>query len=282
MAFFTAYFDESGVDPGIGDEPTSDTPLLVVAGYIAQDCEWAAFSKRWDVALDRFHIPYFHMAPFANRKQPYRGWSESKADSCINELLGLIEQYARGRVSFAIQIKDYSSTIKAADPQNPYLARAYSICSTACLSLLRVWAKAAGYCEGIAYVFESAPKPIACDLFNAFNDLKIRDYFGINSITFGDKRKLKPLQASDILAQQTYRVTCDQLSATPRFTRRLYAERLGRTKGQTILLDASALDEIVEITRDVARRKAIGLAGEDPFPEVAVNFESDMFKDSKC
>ena len=36
------------------------------------------------------------------------------------------------------------------------------------LSLLRVWAKAAGYCEGIAYVFESAPKPIACDLFNAF------------------------------------------------------------------------------------------------------------------
>ena len=65
---FTCYWDESGLDPGTEARSKSKSPILLVGGYLAHDDEWGVFISRWDILLEEFQIPYFHMAEFANMR----------------------------------------------------------------------------------------------------------------------------------------------------------------------------------------------------------------------
>jgi hypothetical protein len=69
----------------------------VVAGLIASPSRWNTFEKEWRNVLARAQVPSFHSKEFFQRKNtsrssksPYRGWSDSEADTFISSLLTVV------------------------------------------------------------------------------------------------------------------------------------------------------------------------------------------------
>lgn len=64
MAALTGYFDDSRTD-GL---------VLTLAGYVGEEWQWSSFEERWQAALDRHDVPYFHMKEFCDPNGPYKKW----------------------------------------------------------------------------------------------------------------------------------------------------------------------------------------------------------------
>jgi hypothetical protein len=64
MAVFKGYFDDS---------QTADH-IWAVAGYVGADHRWEAFEDRWQKALDKHGVPYFHMREMADPNGVYKKW----------------------------------------------------------------------------------------------------------------------------------------------------------------------------------------------------------------
>ena len=123
---FTAYWDASGSDPGIGTKSKSDKPILVVAGYLSHNFEWECFERDWKPLVASKGLRRFHMAEFANCEMPYAAWSDNDREEFIQALLFVIQKRTRARVAWGIEVDDYFDFIKARDLLNPRLVRAYT------------------------------------------------------------------------------------------------------------------------------------------------------------
>jgi hypothetical protein len=94
-----AYFDESGIQGGDGTSQNPPSPVCVVAGYFGGYGWLKKLGKRWSSVLRRYNIPEFHAKEFwgftkdGGRIGPYKGWSDSKADVFLNELVSIIENH---------------------------------------------------------------------------------------------------------------------------------------------------------------------------------------------
>jgi hypothetical protein len=64
LAVIQAYFDCSGYghDPG--------TLSVILAGYVATEDEWKGFAERWNAALSKYGLEYFHMKEFFHGRLP--------------------------------------------------------------------------------------------------------------------------------------------------------------------------------------------------------------------
>ena len=96
-----------------GNEPQS--PIFVLAGFVAESGKWADFSGAWQTALDESpKLDYFKMteaATMSGQFHPRRGWTEAKRDDRLVTLTRVIRDYAAVRVSAWIRRADYDKHI---------------------------------------------------------------------------------------------------------------------------------------------------------------------------
>jgi hypothetical protein len=86
------YGDESGIEPS--------HPYCVIAGFIASPQHWDTFNQQWRAILEEAGACEFHSAYFFNRRvessdNPYREWSDAKADKFHSDLWEVINTHHR-------------------------------------------------------------------------------------------------------------------------------------------------------------------------------------------
>jgi hypothetical protein len=70
----TVFMDESG---------THDSPVTILAGWVARLGQWAAFDPKWDRLLKRNGLSYFHSKKMRHSNGDFRGWSAMVCVSAI-------------------------------------------------------------------------------------------------------------------------------------------------------------------------------------------------------
>jgi hypothetical protein len=89
-----AYVDGSGT--------INDSPVYVMAGYLASVEAWEAFTVDWKAALDHPKaIKYFKMAEAWSRRGQFAGWDGSLRDARLKMLSPIINRHAFSALIFA-------------------------------------------------------------------------------------------------------------------------------------------------------------------------------------
>jgi hypothetical protein len=79
-----AYFDESGT------HATQREPLLILAGYVAEQEKWAAFNHAWAAVLAEFKVDSFHMKDLRNlRHKRFKHLSPQNRRELLSLLIDL-------------------------------------------------------------------------------------------------------------------------------------------------------------------------------------------------
>ena len=114
-----SYCDESGINAG--------SPVCIVAGFFGGSNQWRAFEDRWTDILRRVGLEEFHARDFWARDQDggmvgtYRGWSQEKARSFLDELVDVGTSVKIHPVSCAVVAADWG---KVPEEQRRYVTGA--------------------------------------------------------------------------------------------------------------------------------------------------------------
>lgn len=221
---FKCHWDDSGHDPGTSGH-SSDTPILLVGGYMAHVDEWAQFTREWMPIIQPYIDKYgkrfraFHMAPWINARYPYNKFPEAD----FERLMEVINRAVRIHVTWAIEIDAYLEIIKARHLGEQDIVRAYHICARKCIECISLWAKAAQHKYRIHHIFHHGNAA-----WPSFQDSFSDEFLDVLNILRPDAQSevhIVPLQAADIIAHQMARdeVTKRGMMPTPR---KLYADKL--------------------------------------------------------
>ncbi|HEY6136638.1 MAG TPA: hypothetical protein VI670_02630 [Thermoanaerobaculia bacterium] len=96
------YLDESGT------HDTKDEPLLIMAGYLAEEAKWSRFNQRWSEVLRQFQIDRFHMKDLRNlRHKRLRHLSRTQRLELLTALIAITAETALiGTIAF-LRPSDY-------------------------------------------------------------------------------------------------------------------------------------------------------------------------------
>jgi hypothetical protein len=119
-----------------GNEPQS--PIFVLAGFIASYEKWRAFSDEWKAAISEPPgVAYFKMSQAERLHDEFarsKGWDERKRDTLLINLSELIEKYALFRVHSSVRHTDFDKWIKSirtpprnSAQDNPYFILFHSL-----------------------------------------------------------------------------------------------------------------------------------------------------------
>lgn len=197
-----AYVDDSGV----GDAPPSAS---IMAGWVATDENWAAFSAEWQEALDmRPSIAYFKMNEAASCRGQFAHWSGHRRDERVALFFSIIERHAMMGVTCAIHNAMYKAIFQDLNKELRRLNHPYAILFLGIVSRIANWFQKAGRSDPIEFVFDRQPdqmdKIIAgWELFSrvAVRE-ELRPLLASQPIFRNDKIDL-PLQAADLHAWWT-------------------------------------------------------------------------------
>ncbi|OGW13488.1 MAG: hypothetical protein A3G93_00685 [Nitrospinae bacterium RIFCSPLOWO2_12_FULL_45_22] len=217
---FGAYFDESGVH--------RDSPVVVVAGFLAPDKQWARLQSEWDKALKQTGISFFHMVDYENRQKQFKDWKEDERIERLKKFLEIIKRRITIPVVAAVGVKDYKeAALWQRDPGAPQ--NAYAFCALMCLQAIAAWADKVGHREPIGYIFEDGALHKG-ELLKLADQIKKdparQDRYRWVGLSFTDKRYFSPLQATDILAYEAYKEARVLLEGQPRAPRKSFAALL--------------------------------------------------------
>lgn len=197
LQLIEAYFDESG--SGI------NSPILCVAGYVFEKDAAIMLDEEWAEVLHKYHLPYFRMSSCAHGTEPFVELKKNGETVQVEkEMIKIIKERASCGIAVTVEPSLYDRII----PQSPNFVReAYTFCLHNCVVGVTEWLEQIKYNGKIAYFFESGHKSqgeankYMNDLFK-IPELKERHRYG--SHTFADKKEIKPLQAADLLAWQSF------------------------------------------------------------------------------
>lgn len=190
MAMITAYFDGSGTHSG--------SQAACVAGYISTVEQWKHFEKDWARILGDAGIDFFHMADYENRQGPYKDWDDNKRRRVLEKLCITVRLRTRVPIGAGVAIRDYRAVFGDPPRWSPY-----TFLLIQCFRRVSEWADAYQHNDPIVYVIESG------DGFNIEQSKKVmcerKKRYRFGALTIMDKRQASPLQASDILAYESYK-----------------------------------------------------------------------------
>lgn len=195
-----AYFDASGTH--------NDSPIIVVAGYVAEVTRWRTFQSKWADILKKENLSFFHMTDFESGHGPYKGWPTGRRTHLIKKLCRCIKGKTLFSVSRAIIKKDYRVSKEKVDVLKPYSAFTFS--AVQCMRDITKWADANNRHDPIAYTFESGDGydgELDAIRNEITGDENNRRRYRFCSLNTADKRRLSPLQAADILGYEIYKET---------------------------------------------------------------------------
>jgi Protein of unknown function (DUF3800) len=212
------YLDESlsyfGLDP-------ARTPLLVIAGYVAEEDEWESFSKGWAATLQAFQLSHFHAKELrSSDARLYRHLSFGQRRDLLSRLSALITKHTLLGVASYMRPTDYKHSTTP-----DFRARKGStygaLVDLILMTLSNILVKPAADPERVNIFLESGHKnsrealcrieyykqetePVPNDIEgnpNIINNNPLRTCFmRIGAYGLAAKREALPLQAADLLA----------------------------------------------------------------------------------
>lgn len=196
MQMVETYFDESGSH--------ENSPVLCVAGYIIEKDACIILDDEWEKALTKFDLPFFRMSACANGTYPFKHLSMDDRIAVEKELIAIMKANVSYGIAVTVEPKMYDAIMPAA-PDLAIGDSAYTFCARTCLTAVKVWAREQKYQGDIAYFFESGHRSQshANALMNeVFKEPSLKEEYRYVSHTFADKKKVRPLQAADLIAWQ--------------------------------------------------------------------------------
>lgn len=95
-----AYFDDSGKVP--------DSPVQVIAGYVAPEAAWDEFTYEWRSILEACNIEAFRMAQAWRLSAEYRKLGPIGRDQLIVKLVESIKKYVEAAFAISVDLDAYS------------------------------------------------------------------------------------------------------------------------------------------------------------------------------
>lgn len=232
-----------------GNEPQS--PIFVIAGFVAPAARWADFSGAWQTALDLPpKLEYFKMSEAANMSGQFhkrRGWTEAKRDDRVVTLARIIRDHASVRVSAWIRQADFNKYIHPL----PALMRNLGVDSPYVLLVQQLILAVAVFGDrqhGIKtpcdYIFDTeesfdeeifAMWPMMKWLVRNSARSDIENFIGERPI-FRDDKSFLPLQAADLYAWQARNHILDN-NRVPNQTIKIPPNNILRILGQLSIIN---------------------------------------------
>ena len=205
-----AFLDSSGTDP------TKD--IIVVGGWVATKDSWAEFELQWQTFLVDCFGPNggrWHHTDFHSRRKQYEDWDDQKRDRARAELCRIIGALKPIGIGAALRKSDYNklwqtgrweTTIRWSTGGDPY-----ALCMDECLEVLTHRIHQHPCDEGVQIIVDRDEKKGLSRRISAWHKKYLSNneharYPG-RKIDFdhGSDRDHLPLQAADVLVNETYR-----------------------------------------------------------------------------
>jgi hypothetical protein len=104
LMVFQVFIDDSGSEP--------QSPIFVLAGFIASHDNWARFSDDWQTELERVpKLDYFKMSEAAWLRGQFsreREWTESMRDNRVASFAAIVRKHAAIRVEATMRHDDFN------------------------------------------------------------------------------------------------------------------------------------------------------------------------------
>lgn len=264
-AKLVAAFDAAGKE---------ESEVLVVAGFISSQEDWAAFDVEWRARLKNDGLDYFHMVDFAgSRKQFANGWKndEKRRQNLFADLIGIIKGRAYRKFASAIEMRTFNRLSDANKKQ--YALNAYVLAARSCATDVRIWQEKEHFQPATAYVFEDGDDGRGKMIQRFLNDnLPIPHFKPKKDGIKDDGTEIKaytPLQAADILCYELLKLHRHVLSGKPVQKFRYGLAQLLRMPGEPGYYSP---ENMVELNRKLDKLTALKLpprttASPDPAPQ---------------
>jgi hypothetical protein len=203
-----AYLDGSGTDP--------QQKVVAVAGWAASEREWDWWEREWLALLAELNIKRWHHTDFLRKKGEYADWNDAKnllAHGEVCRIMNEIRPFGIGAAVWRVDYEELWKTGKWNMPRDPY-----AFCLDHCLEALIHRFHEVPRDEGIAiYVDQDDPEHIdlgrrVAAWHEAYlrSNREARNPDRAASTIYGSNLQYIPLQAADILANETYRYMHDK------------------------------------------------------------------------
>jgi hypothetical protein len=199
----TGYFDESGTHG-------KESPIVIVAGFIARPGQWASFERDLSVLLHEYAVKTFHAIDFRTRKGDFKGWPTIKRARFNSRFLKLADDHLSYGVSTVLSSEKYRSIYRVTDyPPKVRPDTQYGLCVRAALWKSIVLLKDQKDNWPLNVVFENGARN-AGDAIRVFSEVKEglnADYAPLlGEFNFGSKNDL-PIAIADSLAYAIFRLS---------------------------------------------------------------------------
>ena len=195
IAMLEAYVDDSGTHEG--------SRAAVVAAFVASREQWARFESDWRRMLAEQGLSAFRMSDFENGWGEFRDWDPVRRQKVREFVFTTIKIRTQCRMATGIEVEAIRAVVPPSDDTRPYFW-----CVIELLKHIARWAGKYAPGQNIAYVFEDGTQGKgqimeALDYVRRHRETWAK--YHIASYAFGDKRKVVPLQAADVLAYECYK-----------------------------------------------------------------------------
>lgn len=240
MAFFEAYFDESGFHGG--------SPVMVVGGAITKQSSWLTICSEWECVLKKYDIKCFHATDLNGRYGEFEGWDDERCHAFQSKLLNILSGETLLTVGIAVDPKTYEKVLAEFQGLNitPYL-----FCVKGCIYTVSSIATKKEHMQPVAVFFEKGQKRNQRNLIDInwlYESESDKERNKINMISFADKKEVTALQVADLLAYEFYKFYSTggfQKTGGFRFPLRSLAKHVKVHRG--VLLSESLIREGLQI-----------------------------------
>lgn len=201
VAFFEAYFDESGTHDG--------APFTCVGGLLAKQSSWISISNQWELVLKKFGVNACHATDLNNFRGEFKNWDKKQSNSFVSKLFKIIENESGLRTIGCSIERQLFDRFKAQYPDVPLTP--YSLCvDWAMIYTAGGIAMRKKHMPPIDIVFERGQKnntPAFKHNQYLTGNERFRKDFKIKSITWMDKADVIPFQLADMFVYELYKLS---------------------------------------------------------------------------
>jgi hypothetical protein len=258
-----AYADETGTHSPTGRAQGSE--IAGVAGYVGWVDDWTKFCGDWQNTLDRYKVPYFHFSEFADRKNrsedtswAYYHWEKSKREQFLIELASVANKWTQNGFCIGgfFRVDHYHKEIpKWFQQLQPPFGLCFLLFYDALLLQIKKQWKIGG--TQVVFVFDhNSRTPQWESLAHLYYNMARfhRDADGrMGSITFGDSKKLLPLQAADMIAYFIHQQLTNAVRGRP-ISQNSFWKSLGRNQENTNIQHCSR-EYLAGVAKELERRR---------------------------
>lgn len=227
-----AYLDESGTH--------ADSPVVCISGVLFEASAAVRLDKEWKKALSEAGIDYFHAVECAHLTGEFKKHDRASATKLYIHLIGLLNKYACGWASVYSLPKDKFDEFR----KGKWDYGQYATCSHFCMLLLRKIAKHLHH-DKISFTIEAGHENMG-ELRNLLKELSRLGYKK-GPWQFNEKDDLRPLQAADIVAYESWKRVNEQFKEDPRPLRKSLESIISASlKGEVYFLGKSELQKLFD------------------------------------